>query len=178
MEESPAMYEQMNKRIPVKDGDNNPEMYGREGGNPDEDSYGDEELDDLDDLSQGELDAATGKRRARRRRKAPKKVYRDPTEKDILMARAYGGAAKGSLVRKHRVQTSTSTLKIKGNDKERLSKLAGSVSGFHREHSEVMSQRSTHRRRSNSPDRFGERGPKTEDGNSSTVHPRKGNFMT
>ena len=88
MEESPAMYEQMNKRVPVKDGDNNPEMYDRA---EEDDSYGDEEQDDLDDLSQAEFDAATGKRKPRKRRRPAKKVYKDPTEKDILMARAYGG---------------------------------------------------------------------------------------
>ena len=57
-------------------------------------------MDDLDDLSQGELDGMGRRRGPKRRRRAMKKVYKDPREKDILMARAYGGIAKGTLVRK------------------------------------------------------------------------------
>ena len=99
-----------------------------------------EEESEPEDEEEGEEPGKDGKRRRRRRKK---KQFRDPSEKDIRLARAYGGVARGPPVRKktrlnsaksnsRRVQSSSSKLKIEDKAGERLFKIATSVSGYHR----------------------------------------------
>jgi hypothetical protein len=79
------------------------------------------------------------KRRLKKKKKAaPVQTFGEPSDKDILMAKAYGGVPKGAPKRvmpKNIYQRDTATpgSNINRNSKHQMSKLSGMVAGYNRD---------------------------------------------
>jgi hypothetical protein len=78
------------------------------------------------------------KRRLKKKKKtaaAPLQTYGDPSDKDILLAKAYGGAPRGQPKRaipKNVLQRDTNTPQSNINRNNQMSKVSGVVAGFNR----------------------------------------------
>jgi hypothetical protein len=73
------------------------------------------------------------KKRRLRKKKKVVQVYNEPSDKDIMMAKAYGGIAKGApkkVVPKTIYRDSSTPMDR--NNKGHIHKLSGAVSGIHR----------------------------------------------
>ena len=76
------------------------------------------------------------RKRKLKKKKRATQAFKEPTDKDSLMARVYGGAVKGGpkkMLPSGMAKNTSQASNINLRDPNKMSRVAGSVSGYHKD---------------------------------------------